>query len=155
MKRFNVFLRWILVLLWMALIFYLSHQAAGESDSLSGDLTEIIIENIENLTSTTIDIDLFHHLVRKNAHFFAYFILSVLTLNALKWSGFTGYKWISTALLICVLYAVTDEVHQLFIPGRSGEVKDILIDSGGALFGIFVYAGIGKLVSKIKVYIIY
>ena len=149
MKRFNVVLRWLLVLFWMGLMFYLSHQAAGESDSLSSDLTEIIIENIERFTSTRVDIDLFHHLVRKNAHFFAYFILSLLTLSALKWSGFTGYKWIGTALLICVLYAVSDEVHQLFISGRSGEFKDVLIDSGGALSGIFVYVSIGKIFKKV------
>ena len=155
MKRFNQIVRWALVVLWMVLIFYLSHQVADDSAGLSGDLTEIIIGNIEKITSVDVDSDLFHHLVRKNAHFFAYFILSVLTLNALKWSGVTGTRWMGMAFLICVLYAVTDEVHQLFIPGRSGELKDIFIDSAGALVGIFVYAGIGRLIKKIKINIIY
>ena len=150
MKIFNKVIRWTLVVLWMIVIFYLSHQPATESSGLSGDLTEMIIRNIERFSSLEIDIDLFHHMIRKNAHFFAYFILSILNLNALKWSGFSGYKCIGMALIISVIYAISDEVHQLYIPGRSGEVKDVFIDTSGALVGILVYLGIGKLWVKLK-----
>jgi len=39
-------------------------------------------------------------------------------------------------LLSCSLYAVTDEIHQLFVPGRSGELRDVMIDSIAALVGV-------------------
>ena len=150
MKSFNIIIRWALVMLWMVVIFYLSHQPASDSAILSGDLTQMIISNIEKFTSAEIDIDLFHHIVRKNAHFFAYFILGILSLNALKWSGLNGYRWILTALAICIIYAISDEVHQTFIAGRSGEFKDVLIDSSGALSGILVYLGLVKLWKQLK-----
>lgn len=52
------------------------------------------------------------------------------------------------ALLICVLYAISDEVHQKFIPGRSGEVRDVIIDTAGASVGISVYLLFGMIVKK-------
>lgn len=42
-------------------------------------------------------------------------------------------------LIICLLYSISDEFHQLFIVGRSGEVRDVLIDTIGALTGIYGY----------------
>ncbi|MGV8147186.1 MAG: VanZ family protein [Alkaliphilus sp.] len=44
-------------------------------------------------------------------------------------------------LLVCVLYAISDETHQIFVPGRSAQVSDILIDSVGAAVGILIYLG--------------
>ena len=69
-------------------------------------------------------------------------------INALRRSGVYGYRSIVLVLLICVLYAISDEVHQLFVPDRGGEVKDIIIDSVGATVGIGVYlltSSVGKL----------
>ena len=99
MKRFNIMIRWVLVILWMVVIFYLSHQPASDSAILSGDLTQMIISNIEKFTSTEIDIDSFHHIVRKNAHFFAYLVLGVLVMNALNHNGAKGYKNIIIGIL--------------------------------------------------------
>lgn len=135
-----------MVILWMALIFYLSHQPATESNELSTGITEIIITTVENLfPNAEFDIRGFHHMVRKNAHFIAYFILGVLVINALRISGVRGYQSVVLALGICVPYAISDEMHQLFIPGRSGEVSDVHIDSAGASVGIGVYLVIGRM----------
>lgn len=93
----------------------------------------------------------FHHYVRKNAHFFAYLVLGILVLNALRSSNIAGYRRAaSAALLICVLYAMSDEVHQLFIAGRSGEVRDVLIDSAGASIGLGIWMVIGRIVKRKK-----
>ena len=46
---------------------------------------------------------------------------------------------IAVAVGICVLYAISDEVHQLFVPGRSGQFKDVFLDSGGAIVGAALY----------------
>lgn len=147
----NKMLSWAAVILWMALIFYLSHQPATESNELSTGIVEIIVKTVDKFApNVNFDISIFHHLVRKNAHFIAYFILGVVTFNALRRSGVRGYPSVVIALGICVLYAISDEVHQLFIPGRSGEVRDVLIDSAGASVGIGVYMVI-KMVRKIRI----
>lgn len=137
---------WLLVILWMTLIFYLSHQPATESNSLSTGITERIIAVIERVTSDTdIDIRNFNHIIRKNAHFFAYLILGLLLSNALKSNGMQGLNRFLIALAISILYAISDEVHQLFIPGRAGQVKDVIIDSAGATVGISGYLALEKL----------
>ncbi|MFA8437281.1 VanZ family protein [Pueribacillus sp. YX66] len=83
--------------------------------------------------------DLFNFYVRKAAHFFAYFVLGMLALHAFIKSGLHGWRSIWCALALCVLYAITDEVHQLFIAGRAGQVRDVLIDSVGAIVGISLF----------------
>jgi VanZ family protein len=72
-------------------------------------------------------------------------------INALRRSGAYGYRSIVLALLICVLYAISDEVHQLFVPGRGGQVKDIIIDSAGATVGIGVYLLISRVVKRRRI----
>ncbi|WP_257348292.1 VanZ family protein [Pseudalkalibacillus decolorationis] len=130
----------IAVILWIALIFYLSHQPATMSNELSTGITEVIVKTVEKvIPNMDFDIRGFNHIVRKNAHFFAYLVLGLLVINALRRSELYGYRSIGLALLICVIYAISDEVHQLFIPGRSGEIRDVLIDSTGASVGIGVY----------------
>lgn len=44
------------------------------------------------------------------------------------------------ALATCIVYAVSDEIHQLFVPGRGAQVKDVMIDSTGAFAGIIIYS---------------
>lgn len=133
-------LPWVLVVLWMALIFYQSHKPATESNELSTGITEKIVEVVEKLApDVDIDIGRFNHIVRKNAHFFAYLVLGILVANGLRNNGLSGYKGFILALFICVLYAISDEIHQLYVPGRGGQVKDVILDSGGALVGILGY----------------
>ena len=66
-------LPWLLAVLWMVLIFYLSHQPATKSNGLSKGATEIIVETVEKV-APIVDINksIFNHIIRKNAHFFAY-----------------------------------------------------------------------------------
>lgn len=130
-------LSWTAVILWMALIFNLSSQVAEQSRQLSTGITEFIIQTIEKINpNADFNINSFSHIVRKNAHFFAYLILGVLVLNALRRCGVSGYKSLALALGICILYAISDEVHQLFVPGRGGQVRDVILDSAGAAVGI-------------------
>ncbi|MFQ8632799.1 MAG: VanZ family protein, partial [Intestinibacter bartlettii] len=49
-----------------------------------------------------------------------------------------------------VLYAISDEIHQYFVPGRACQFRDVMIDSCGALFGIAVIVILKKMVNKIK-----
>lgn len=66
----------------------------------------------------------------------------------LRISGVDRSKRIAIALLTCVLYAISDEVHQSFVPGRGAQVKDVLIDSAGAIVGIGMSLGLSRLGKK-------
>lgn len=135
-----------MVILWMSLIFYLSHQPATDSNALSTGITEVIVKTVEKVASgAAIDIQSFNNIIRKKAHFLAYLVLGALVINALRVSGVRGYRSVVFALGICVLYAVSDEVHQLFVPGRGGQLSDVLIDSAGAGVGIGLYMLLSKL----------
>ncbi len=115
---------WAAVLLCMAVIFILSAQKGEESQELSDIL--IVIFGIE----------LSSDFVRTCAHFLEYAGLSVLVYNAL-WQT-CGYARPFLAVVISSVYAVTDEVHQLFVEGRACQITDIIIDSIGAAAGIAV-----------------
>ncbi|KGM94526.1 VanZ family protein [Clostridium novyi A str. 4552] len=133
-------LLWLTVIMWMGLIFKFSSQPAVQSSKLSGKVTNVNVKAIEKVKpNTKFNIVEFHHMVRKNAHFFIYLVLGILTLNALRKSEVKGYKGIIFALLICVIYAISDEIHQTFVPGRTGMVKDVFIDIAGATVGILGY----------------
>ncbi len=144
-KRNVMIISWIAVFLWMLLIFYLSAQVADDSNDLSIGFTQIILNIVEKIAPNfEFDIGTFNHIIRKNAHFFVYLVLGFLVLNALNRSGF---KNIGLALLICVVYAVSDEIHQAFVPGRGPGVRDVFIDSVGSAVGIGIYLLFGKLKS--------
>lgn len=130
----------------MVLIFYLSHQPAHKSNQLSKGATEIVVETVERV-APRVDINKrnFNHILRKKAHFFTYLVLGILVASGLRKSGLVGYKLVGLAILICVLYAISDEMHQLFVPGRGGQVRDVLIDSAGAIVGIGIHLRLCKV----------
>ncbi|ART78136.1 VanZ family protein [Sutcliffiella horikoshii] len=144
-KKVVAVLSWGLVVAWMALIFFLSAQHGEQSAGLSGGITEWVNEVVEQVApDAEFKMDEISFFVRKNAHFFAYMLLAILTLNAVRRSGVRGWLSMGVAFVISVLYAISDEVHQLFVPGRSGQVSDVLLDSTGALVGIALYAIISR-----------
>jgi len=104
----------------------------NSSNDQSGSIVTFIsnILNIDNLEFLSL-------LIRKLAHFTEYFILGILTINCFKDYKFNNIFIYS--LLFCIFYACTDEVHQLFVPGRSGNIIDVLIDSVGSIFGCGSY----------------
>ena len=144
-KRIPALVSWTLVIAWMTVIFLFSTQPAHESDGLSKSVILFIIglaKRVMPLADLAMDIATLNHFIRKVAHFTVYLVLGILTVNSLKASGVPIFKAIMWALVICIAYAATDEIHQMFVPGRGAQVKDVLIDSVGAVVGICVYYGI-------------
>ena len=142
-------LSWGITFLWMALIFYMSSQPAAESRELSRGVAAWIAEIIERLApQADIDFRSLHGTLRKQAHFWAYLVLGPLVLNALRQSGVKGRRAVVLALAVSVVYAITDEIHQLFVPGRSGEIFDVVIDTAGAAAGIALYGLMGWIRQK-------
>lgn len=137
-KHVKIIFSWVLVVLWLALIFASSSQPAQVSNELSTGLSAVLVRTI----ATVLQLDTakvvpylaaFNHLLRKAGHFTVYLILALLVVNALRQSGMAGRKLYLTAFTFCLLYAVSDELHQLFVPGRGGQLRDVLLDSCGAL----------------------
>lgn len=150
-KKINLkrVLRWGMVFAWMLVIFILSAQKSSDSDSLSSGITRFVLNIINGLLPRIeIEFSAFSHFVRKSAHFIAYLILGVLSLHAIDKEKNPTAKWFIKAFLICVLYAMSDEFHQLYVPGRSGELRDVLLDSTGSLVGILGYIFILHRVNK-------
>lgn len=138
---------WCAVVVWMALIFYLSHQPGGESSHLSGGVLTFIHALIPMFDLH--ENEWIHTFVRKGAHLGAYLILGALFMIALRSSYQTTLrKRAFIAFISSFLYAISDEVHQLFVSGRSGQVTDVLIDSLGAAIGIGIYLAISRFMSS-------
>lgn len=116
----------------MLLIFLMSSFDATESANQSNFIVNIITDmfKIEN-------IELLSFIIRKLAHFTEYLILGFLTINMLNKNDIAK-KYI-IAIIICIIYASSDEIHQIFIAGRCFAIRDILIDSMGAISGIYIY----------------
>ena len=89
-----------------------------------------------------VDLGFFDGVIRKMAHFFLYFCLGVLSINAWCWRK--KRSWL-VALFFCFFYAATDEFHQSFVPGRSAEVHDVLLDTLGSFTGILGYFMYSKI----------
>lgn len=122
---------WLPAALWTGLVLYAS------SDTFSAENTGGILQAIVAATLGTLSPRTFaalHFLVRKCAHLTEYGILSLLWLRAWR-AGRGGFvwNWGLAAVGIAVAVAIADEVHQSFVPSRSGEVRDILLDATGAL----------------------
>ena len=119
----------VLVIIWMIVIFSLSNQNSNDTN-----YTTNVICKILNINS---DSEMVFLLIRKLAHITEYLILSFLICN--MFSSFNVKNILLYSLLICIIYACTDEFHQLFISGRNGQVIDILIDTFGSIIGLLVY----------------
>ncbi len=131
--------KYLATLLWMGVIFYLSSEPAGESSRRSG----VILENIQSLNSDlSYGITMFA--VRKAAHFIAYMILGILLYLTIHetWRRWHRGAIAAVAVAASALYACTDEFHQNFVPGRSAQLSDILLDTLGALIGVLIIWGI-------------
>ncbi|MFZ3591836.1 VanZ family protein [Bacillus sp. DJP31] len=145
------FISWTAVILLMALTFYLSHQPATTSNQLSTGITEAIVEIVERTTpNAEIDVRDLNRFVRKNAHFFIYLMIGMILLNALRRSRLKGYSVLVT-LLFSMMFAIMDELHQLFVPGRGAQFEDVLIDVAGASVGIGIYFVFGRLMKILNI----
>ena len=105
----------------------MSSANSTESDNQSGVIVNII-SNIFNINN----IELLSFIIRKLAHLTEYLILGLLVYNLIKQYN---KKWY-ISLIICILYAISDEIHQGFTPGRNPQIFDVFIDNIGSIMGI-------------------
>ena len=164
----------ILILIWMITIFLFSSQDGMESESTSDIITNRIVnENIKNdieennysnegtnetsVTEYNYEYEMYKGgvrlVVRKSAHFIIYLVGGILVFNFLKTYNLSIKKIIGLTILFILIYASTDEFHQLFVEGRTARVSDVLLDTCGAICGlilIFICSKILKLKDRKK-----
>lgn len=132
---------------WMVLIFCFSAQPAEESSEVSGSVAYRLVRLADRLWEEDFSeqqclsyAEIIDYPVRKAAHMTEYAILGLLA-YAFLWN-FQKIRKNSylLAVMLTALYAATDEIHQLFVPGRAGRFSDVCIDTTGALAGLLLLA---------------
>lgn len=145
---------------WMGIIFMFSSQEADESENISRNIvTRFIINRYDGYNEMSVEKqaefeDTLDFVVRKTAHATEYAILAFLFMNVLI--AFEIHK--KRSILICVIisilsvaiYASSDEFHQTFVKGRSGNIKDVCIDTLGGTIGCLILLLVYKIFNKIK-----
>lgn len=132
----------LLLILWIIIIYMLSNQtgdiSGGSSEGIIKNTLEIIY-SIFNISKENINeiVHILHNPIRECAHAFEYFVLGLLTFKNLENFNIKN-KYVIT-LLFCFTFALFDEVHQLFVSGRTFQIFDIIIDTlGFCLILIFI-----------------
>lgn len=132
---------YIMIVIVCMLIFHFSAQPAEKSSKTSAKVIEIISKvcNLQPNNSTQgieDTIESGQKYVRKSAHFLIYTLLGFLIMNAYLQKEKIKRKDIFVSWILGTIYAITDEVHQFFVPGRSAEIRDVCIDSLGVITGV-------------------
>lgn len=146
--KFKINYKLFLVISWMVLVFMLSGQVAVVSSETSGFAITIISKIFGTEFS---NMDLVQFIVRKLAHFSLYAVGGMLIFWYVLDYNFSIKKKITTSFLCTFLYACTDELHQMFVAGRSCEVRDVCIDSLGGICGISIIYFIIKILKIVDI----
>lgn len=108
------------------LIFYFSSQTGPKSSSQSGFVLNLFQISDSDLTQT---------IIRKLAHFSIYACMGICWMNFLNSFPIDHKRALILSILMCFLFAASDEWHQSFVDGRSGELLDVCLDTFGSLCG--------------------
>ena len=159
-------LLWILLLGWMGVIFLFSAQNADTSSSLSSGFLHrfVLIFLPEQAAENKELVHTLEFLIRKAAHMTEYAILAILSSAQLRqyfpayvskkqeWQpkSFRHHPFFQFLLILCFifLYACTDEFHQRFVSGRSGQFTDVCIDTLGGLCGCLLFLLCSRLLRR-------
>lgn len=132
------YIKFVLLILWMALIFFFSSQVSNDSTATTNIVIDMLYKIYRVFVIPPKDIVTFTEMVfkpvRKLAHFAEFAILGLLIYINVK--DFKTNKTILLSAILSFLYAVSDEIHQIFVPGRACTFVDMLIDLSGAIVGI-------------------
>lgn len=123
--------KFIILILWILLVFLFSNESSTVSSGRSNIIIDLINPIAFNISENTMIF-----IVRKLAHMFIYFVLGILIFNVLSEYKFSKKKLALCSISLTLACATIDEIHQLFISGRSGQPRDVLIDMIGGLIGI-------------------
>lgn len=143
----NLIFKRILFLVMLALTFYIIFNFSAQDGEASGSISTKVTEFIVNILSKVKNMDAslkLHYItklepiIRKLAHFGVYTVVGFSVMGLMCTFDIKNIIKFITSFMIGLTYAISDEVHQYFIPGRSARMLDVCIDSLGVLTGIFI-----------------
>ena len=129
----RVVLRWLAVALWAAFVFFMSSRDATQ-------LSEGIFEQVKQMLAAMLNFLFGYHEdpVSPFCHFCEYTVLGALLANALRSHVRSLRAACLAGIAIASVYGITDEIHQLFVPGRFCDPADWVVDTCGAALGALV-----------------
>lgn len=129
----------IFCILWLGFIYYNSSQSGLESNKISYKVVNTISN--KNVAEENINyfVGNFNKFIRKNAHLIEYLVLSILLGNIFFRYNKKGIDGIVYILFVVLIFAVSDEFHQLYVVGRNSNVIDIVIDFVGGVIGTIIF----------------
>lgn len=131
----------LLLLFTFAIIFNFSSQDGEQSTGISAKVSNFIINIIHHNKSASEKEKMakkIEPVVRKLAHFSIYMLVGILLMGLLSTYNLSFKKKIIICIIVGILYAASDEIHQLFVSERSGQIIDVLIDTEGAITGSLI-----------------
>ena len=123
---------WLLVIIWMCFIFWMS------TDTFSSENTSRVIGPILHFIFPSLSagaLDTVHGLIRKSAHVAEYFVLGLLLFRAFRSDSSQPWdrRWTIYSVIIVFLYAMSDEFHQISVTSRSSSIFDVGLDTAGGV----------------------
>lgn len=145
----------VLIIINCITIFIFSAQQAEKSSNTSGKVVDVVMKKIEKKSNISEQEEKnlrekISTIVRKTAHFSIYTCLGILTFLFTNTYEISNPKKVLYAILFCFIYACSDEFHQIFVSGRSGELRDICIDTCGATFGTLIAIAVIKIIKLVE-----
>ncbi len=142
----------ILIVIWMVVIFSFSNQGGTKSSNTSQKVTKVIIDMVGNNSKAQNEqfIANLEKVIRKLAHYSIYTVGGILIMSYSYTLDKPRRQQVCGSLIFGAFYAVTDELHQFFVPGRSARFFDIGIDTLGVLTGIGIYIVLRKCIERVS-----
>lgn len=143
----NLIFKRVLFLMMLVIAFYIIFNFSAQDGEISGSLsrkvTEFIVEVIAKIKIIDFEfklqyIEILHPIIRKLAHFSIYAFVGFSIMGFMCTFDSKNIFKVLISLCVGVTYAISDEIHQYFIPGRGPSIIDVGIDSLGVLTGIFL-----------------
>lgn len=128
----------ILAVLLMILIFKMSGIPIKNSNQMSQNIAISIFKFLNISIENNNLLNKFNYIIRKSSHFFSYMILAIILYLHFSKQNISSNKIINYVAILLILFAISDEIHQTYVPGRMGKFTDILIDSSGVILGIII-----------------
>jgi VanZ family protein len=136
----NFLSRWLPLILWAALIFTISGNQDPYQWLPAGWRLPFDASNPDGVSADGV--------IGRVLHVVEYAVLAWLLLRLLVSNGAAGKKELMAAMVLSMLYALSDEVHQLFVPNRAFELADLGLDLVGVLAGLWIATVVRKSNNK-------
>ena len=152
LDKIKKILKIILILIWMLIVFHFSSEGGNKSEGTSRNFSQKVLNTIVSSDKSKNE-DMLKHadkIIRKLAHYTLYTVGGIIIINYFHTTDKSQKNKIIYSVILGGGYAISDELHQLFVGGRSARILDVGIDTLGIITGVAIYLLIIKFINKHK-----